>query len=538
MMRSQQQQQQQQKPRQASSLSATSWLWGWGGQSATKTQQQHEASSGRASVISSRHDDDEDDSDSDTGSRSAAATGSGIAAGSGGIAQALSRAVNALVEPRPPTPPEIDPALAPFEPQLGPEQYTLSAADIDALQIQQQRSGGSVTGGLRDSDADSLRSVGSLASVRTTATAAVAINRINVTRARSNTTQTGPSSVAGLLASWQPSVRIGGVPRHVRAPSIASNHSTATVDSTRVLRDDTRVSARSWWPHTWGWGANSSTTATSSANAVGRVEPLATVFEHSTVSGTDPSTTFLYTGEHAFPGMESAGEHRVRPRLYSGDSDSGSESGSDDLRDETSCRLGAAMDDELPSGYEHGVDVDPARGVVLAPRAVPGMLYDTRVVHQLYPTATAQSSAIDPAILPELPLHMGASDEDNDDSSNVCRTLVYKYGQMLYFVFGRSSSSGSSSQIPGAQQNPPTMYKRNTNKKKQQRKQQVGAARRSNWLQQTAIQQQVSRFDGEESLAIEQVVLQYAEKLHAATARDVDETEEENLRQSCSVDRI
>ncbi|KAJ1642816.1 hypothetical protein LPJ64_005370 [Coemansia asiatica] len=534
-------QSQRQKLKQPSSSlsSTTSWLWGWGSSSQTKPQQQQQqqpVASSRASVAnSSRHDEDrERDGDRDSGADSdgfsdtmSTATARGIVSssnGGGGIAQALSRAVNALVEPRPQTPPEVDPALESFEPQLGPEQYTLSAADIEALQIQQQ--GNSTAGVLRDSDADSLRSVGSLASVRTTATAAVAINRTNVTRARSNTTQTGPLSVAGMLASWQP-VRALGIPRHVRTPSIVSNYSAATVDSTRVLRDDTRVSSRSWWPQTWGWGSSGTSEATASPPSVAVThaeQPLMeAVFEQDTASATEPATTFVFTGEHVFPGIAApesvsadGAPSQMHRRAWEAEEHDGS---SDQDEEETSSQLGTAMDEEMPSVYEHGVNVDIARGVVLAPRALSGMQYDTRLLHQLY-GAAMQTGANEQTMFPELALFMGPKDSANADG--MCKTFVYRYGQMLYFVFGQSSARLTEDEESTASQKTqlPSMYKRNTKMKKQRKLGAAIGARRGNWQQNVTAQ---SRFSGEKSLRIEQAVLQYAEQLHAALARDVEE---------------
>ncbi|KAJ1799042.1 hypothetical protein LPJ75_006733, partial [Coemansia sp. RSA 2598] len=325
------------------------------------------------------------------------------------------------------------------------------------------------------SDGDSLRSVGSLASVRTTATAAVGINRINATRARSNTTQTGPSSVAGLLASWQPTRGLG-IPRHVRTPSIASNSSAMTVDSTRVLRDDTRVSSRSWWPQTWGWGSSGSSAATAlpPSTVATHAEPLMTVFEQDVESATDPATTFLFTGEHAFPGMEPSAtatsvdggsEYSGHPATQRAE-ENGSGSGGDQDDQETSSRLGMAMVEEMPSVYEHGVNVDRSRGVVLAPRGIPGMQYDTKQLHRLYNPGT-QTGAYEQTTFPEIPLFMRPSQDTNADG--MCRTLVYRYGQMLYFVFGQCRpKTTEDDEVPAVHgiRPPPTMHKRITKKQR------------------------------------------------------------------------
>ncbi|KAJ2769045.1 hypothetical protein IWQ56_002704, partial [Coemansia nantahalensis] len=126
---------------------------------------------------------EEEDSGSDASGQAAAATPAGVVLG--GLSQVLSRAVDALVEPRAPTPPEVDPAFASDDHRAGAasetvagrqltpgqlaaaEQYTLSAADVEAA----HGAGGTFA---RDSDGESLQSVGSLASVQTARTTAAA----------------------------------------------------------------------------------------------------------------------------------------------------------------------------------------------------------------------------------------------------------------------------------------------------------------------------------------------------------------------------
>ncbi|KAJ2781487.1 hypothetical protein GGI15_003203 [Coemansia interrupta] len=557
---------QQQKPKQTSSslLASGAWLWGWGSSStpsstaaAATTTAVIPAGKPRAGSYSrngsvnsddnhsddddnDEDDDDDDDNDEDDESEGDdnRNTSSGIG---GGIAQALSRAVNALVEPRPPTPPEEDPALEPSDSHIPSEQYTLSAADVEALQIQQSQLGGA----MRESDAESLRSVGSLASVRTTATAAIGVSRMNVARTRSNTTQTGNGAI-GLLSSWQPQPRLINVPRHIRTPSVTSNYSAGTVDSTQVLRDDTRVSSRSWWPQKWGWGGTASAAAPAVSPAsisVTRVEPLVTVPETDlNVSGVDPSSTFLYTGEHPFPGMSAKpidrshvhrqSEDLVRNNEGYGDSDDDNDrDGNADVDanpDETSSRLELAMDEEMPSVYEHGVNIDTSRGLVLAPRAISGMMYDTRLLRALYGTSSEADGIC------ELPLHMQNPSTGLPFDDKACKSLVYKYGEMLFFVFGHSSAdSHAEAEVAAAAtgtratanstEQVTCMQSRRKIRAQQRR---GGGGGRKNIMQGSA---QVSdRFSASEAQRVEEVLLRYAESIHAATLRDSEEIEAHN----------
>ncbi|KAJ1929643.1 hypothetical protein EC988_010087, partial [Linderina pennispora] len=91
-----------------------------------------------------------------------------IEVGNGGFSQVLSRAVDMLVEPRPPTPPEVDPVFLSGEPV--PEQFRVPNDGLD-------------------SDAESIHSIRSMASVRTTATVALSRQSVSATigRARANT---------------------------------------------------------------------------------------------------------------------------------------------------------------------------------------------------------------------------------------------------------------------------------------------------------------------------------------------------------------
>ncbi|KAJ1722407.1 hypothetical protein LPJ53_003166 [Coemansia erecta] len=543
---------QQQKPKQTSSslLASGAWLWGWGSSSTSSSVPAPAAVTATPAAIAERpvgkprviddsrngsvSGDGEDDDDGDESDGDDIANRSGGIGG--GIAQALSRAVNALVEPRPPTPPEEDPALEPSDSHIPSEQYTLSAADVEALQIQQNQNAGV----MRESDAESLRSVGSLASVRTTATAAIGISRTNVARTRSNTTQTGNGAI-GLLSSWQPQPHMMNVPRHVRTPSVTSNFSAGTVDSTQVLRDDTRVSSRSWWPQKWGWSGTASAAAPAVSPAsisVTRGEPLVTVSETElSVSGVDPSTTFLYTGEHPFPGMSTKPTDRSHVhrqsedavRNYDGYSDNdendiGEDAGVDANAEETSSRLELAMDEEMPSVYEHGVNIDTSRGLVLAPRSISGMMYDTRLLRALYSTSSEADGIC------ELPLHMQNSSANLPSDDRACKTLVYKYGEMLFFVFGHSSTD-SHAEAAAAETGTTAILSEQVTSMQSRRKMRAqqrrgGGGGRKNIMQGSA---QVSdRFSASEAHRVEEVLLRYAESIHAATLRDSEEIEAHN----------
>ncbi|KAJ1862265.1 hypothetical protein LPJ73_000800 [Coemansia sp. RSA 2703] len=550
---SNQTQQQKSKPASSSLLASGAWLWGWGSSSkpssitGTATVASTEATaiadptvrprtgigSRSGSIISDvnneqdGNEESDDDEESDGNNNQNSSRGLG-----GGIAQALSRAVNALVEPRPPTPPEEDPALEPSDLHIPSEQYTLSAADVEALQIQQSQLGGAI----RESDAESLRSVGSLASVRTTATAAIGVNRMNVARTRSNTTQTGNGAI-GLLSSWQPQPHMMSVPRHMRTPSVTSNFSTGTVDSTQVLRDDTRVSSRSWWPQTWGWGGTASAAAPAVPPVpVARGEPLVTVPESElNVSGVDPSTTFLYTGEYPFPGMSTKPTDRSHIHRQSEDAardyDSSSERNENDSdAEEPSIRLELAMDEEMPSVYEHGVNIDTSRGLVLAPRAITGMMYDTRLLRALYGTSSEADGIC------ELPLHMQNPSTDLPFEDKACKTLVYKYGEMLFFVFGHSNARSHTNTDTQAESEADPMGTRanfseqvtsmQSRRKIRAQQRRGGGGGRKNIMQGST---QVSdRFSASEAQRVEEVLLRYAESIHAATLRDSEEIEAHN----------
>ncbi|KAJ2388505.1 hypothetical protein GGI23_006041, partial [Coemansia sp. RSA 2559] len=318
-----------------------------------------------------------------------------------GISQALSRAINLLVEPRPPTPPEEDPVFAATDPtaipdvpgrQQGhasnPDQYVISASDIDA----------SGTRGdmlVRDSDVESLWSVGSLASVktaRTTATAAPALGpprtlaqRSSVSRVRSSTIQQGSVIGGTSIPSYSFLSQAPHLSRHSRIPSGAS--SIGTAGSTQ-LRDDTRVSHRGWWPTSWSWGSTQEQKEDQQQQQQEELSPQIDVHFSSpqSSSGINMDSTFLFTGEHPFPGAGAGlaregidksqlpANNRAEHILVNNTEESTS---SEPNNQETIDQLGIAMDEEMPAVYEHGAGVDGSRGVVLAPRAVEGMLYDT-----------------------------------------------------------------------------------------------------------------------------------------------------------------
>ncbi|KAJ1726406.1 hypothetical protein LPJ61_005207, partial [Coemansia biformis] len=161
-------------------------------------------------------------------------------------------------------------------------------------------------------------------------------------------------------------------------------------------------------------------------------------------SGMDLASTFLYTGELTFPGLgvDKQQQQHPLPAKVEGDSEAesvssssaqslGSSKPSDDgvQPPETINQLGQAMEEAIPAVYEHGVGVDSSRGVVLAPRGLSGMLYDTRHLKALFPGGASENAAAE---------HQIFVCEDN--SSNISsKTLVYKYGDLLFMLFGPSS---------------------------------------------------------------------------------------------------
>ncbi|KAJ2845581.1 hypothetical protein IWW36_004723, partial [Coemansia brasiliensis] len=299
------------------SLPGSNWLWNWGGGPQSPNQQQQSLSQHKSSDRQQHHqhtqaaqsgsdgradgrgtDAESEDNKSSEGSSEAES----VDIVRGGISQVLSRAVNALVEPRPPTPPEVDPVFT-------SDAFALSPTDIENAE--------STTGAMlvRDADVESLRSVGSLASVRSTRTTAstalsrhTGVGRSSLStgiggRNRSNTTQNGGvlSALSSIPGWQQPRHMRTTMRRDERAPSIGTSFSGATMESTR-LRDDSRVStAGSWWP-SWMWGRGS---GSGNADVLEDAESLATtaaaaesilgdegVLSPGNLAGVDLSSTF------------------------------------------------------------------------------------------------------------------------------------------------------------------------------------------------------------------------------------------------------
>ncbi|KAJ2002782.1 hypothetical protein GGI04_003202 [Coemansia thaxteri] len=417
---------------------ASSWLWGWGARTAATAAPQ--ADSARSGVGSDRESSSSDGGSSDGGStRGGGGGGAGAGSGpavaaaivAGGISQALSRAVNALVEPRPPTPPDVDPVFAAAAPDADPV-FSAPAPDADSefAPTEAARPEPAAAGPQR--------------------------------RSRSTTVQGGvfwPIADAGRS--------------HARAPSIMSTASVASVEST-LLRDDTRVSARTWWPailggSLWGGGA-------------GQLEPVAEPSDSShddagptAPSGTDMATAFVCTGEHAFPGL--AGPARAAD-------------------DAPAAGLERAMDERLPPAYEHGVGVDAERGVVLAPRGLPGMLYDSRLLRAVYSGDASPDRALFAS---------------PDSRAAACPTLVYKYGDMLLVALGSPPASPDSTPLR-------TVAARGGGAARRR-----GRVRASERTVENSVLSGEPRFSGSEALAIEDVVLRYAASLQPAVSRDAND---------------
>ncbi|KAJ1958958.1 hypothetical protein GGI12_004592, partial [Dipsacomyces acuminosporus] len=295
-------------------------------------------------------------------------------------------------------------------------------------------------------------------------------------RTRASTMQNGgpnsnPSSF-GLSQSYMRNHVVSGLRRHSRTPSVVSNSTVGTVDSTQ-LRDDTRVSSRSWWS-SWGWGiggrsngipeeASSSSPNADIGKSFGAMQIASSIesdgMGEDYASGIDLSSTFLFTGESPFPGFPaqssqakcsrstgdrrpSRPEHiRVDEEAQGASSEVGDEAGAGGAagesgkRMETINQLGMAMEEELPAVYEHGIDVDLSRGVVLSPRAIPGMQYDTRLIklmhgQQLSGAESTASSVADSPLFSELADHSSTPNGTSIGGAN--KTLAYKYGDMLF----------------------------------------------------------------------------------------------------------
>ncbi|KAJ1858682.1 hypothetical protein GGF49_000484 [Coemansia sp. RSA 1853] len=435
------------------SLPGTSWLWGWRDPEPPKpapTTDPAYASESESSKSSASDD---------------------VAVG---ISQALSRAVNALVEPRPPTPPEVDPVFM-------SEEFALSPNDVAGT------SSGAML--VRDADAASLRSLASVQTTRTTVHEPV--GRSIVGRNRSNTIQHAHAE-RGVLAvpGWQQSAYMRR--SHGRAPSVASN---ATVEST-LLRADTRVSSRGWWP----WSAKPSTDVQSDVD-VGAAESIFGDSPHGS-SGTDLASTFVFTGEYPFPGIAHVDTNHGSNAI---DQDSNAES-----HGETASQLGRAMDDDLPSAYAHGVDVDPSRGIVLAPRAVPGMMYDTRLVRLLFHSSINQSGAAD------LPLHIRGGPAD---SHGGCRVFAYKFGDLLFLALGAA---------PATDANPRDVEDTKASDTRRRRRRRARPVKPAP----TAESESIDKFTKSEARAIEASILRYAESLHAATQRDARDASKQRVHEA------
>ncbi|KAJ2449285.1 vacuolar fusion protein ccz1 [Coemansia sp. RSA 2336] len=532
------------------SLPGPNWLWNWsGGPQSPNQQQQQQLPNQQQSVDQQAH-------ATQTNSAAASEDSSRSSEGNsdsesvdivrGGISQVLSRAVNALVEPRPPTPPEVDPVFT-------TDAYALSPADIENVH--------SSTGTMlvRDADVESLRSVGSLASVRSTRTTAstalsrhTGVGRSSLStgaggRNRSNTTQNG--GVLNALSSipgWQQSRHMRpAVRRGERAPSIGTSFSGATVESTR-LRDDSRVSsAGSWWP-SWMWGRGSNSGNADILEDAESLAPAAAesvlgdegVLSPGNLAGVDLSSTFLYTGELPFPGLQpaegdagtralQADRWQMEARSGSGSSSSGEEGQQPHGNVEgAGSQLDLALNEEMPAGYRHGNGVDVARGVVLAPRGIAGMQYDTRQLHKLFADSGMGASKEGAAL--EQPMFMkggGTSDQVQDGYS---RTLAYKFGDMLFVVFGPLHASDNAAAINeerSAQLHEAAEQRRAGGRKRRQR---MAARHREAQGSDYARHKQYS---GDEASRIEATVLRYAESLLAATERDAREAAQEQARE-------
>ncbi|KAJ1785902.1 hypothetical protein LPJ59_006041 [Coemansia sp. RSA 2399] len=291
-------------------------------------------------------------------------------------------------------------------------------------------------------------------------------------------------------------------------------------------------------------------------------------------------STFLFTGEHPFPG---AGTGLARERVDKSQLPTGNRAehilvnnteestSSEPNNQETIDQLGLAMDEEMPAVYEHGAGVDGSRGVVLAPRAVEGMLYDTRLVKLLYDDESNDSRNRvrrdkqyhdqRPTAMAELPLYVGSSSSSRQKGSLSCdhgmqatrtpaqkqkqqmedsaarcsRTLAYKYGDMLYIVFGAPKrhcvSTGGIGKGKGKQvesNNDSGIVGGGNGRGRRARKERrrgaaAAAAADADEEGVAAADEEDMRFGPNETLAIESAILRYAESLQAATQRDVGE---------------
>lgn len=512
------------------SLPGSNWMRNWGGGSLPNTRQPNNTGI----------EEDASDTNSSSNHHSNGAPAKTITS-NGGLSDVFSRAVTALVEPRAPTPPEEDPAFV--SSTIQGQQYQITQEDIDRHTNGMSKAKGKmfVSSGNDNSDTESLASVNSMASVRTTRTSAsVLLSRPTVTGYLEPTSTSGGRNRSTTIqgSNRKPSVGMRATGnQHRRSPSIFSNTSAMTAQS-NLLRDDTRLSATnnskggSWWPSysIWGWGSGGG------GNVNEEPPPLPETTEDNISvydmlgglstndvgsSSTDPDSTFLFTGEHPFPGLLSNDTHATS-NFYAANNDS---------EVETVSQLGLAMDENIPPAYEHGVDVDVSRGVVLAPRGIPGMLYDTRLLRQMYLSLSSEDTngQVSSALaslnsVVEMPLFVPARSSESDQSpghqsaieNNMestlnqqgSRTLVYRYGDMLFVVFGKMTASNNSASTEQS-----TISTKVAGRRGRRRRKEIVAVDQP--------QQPQQKFNEQEAQMIEETILRYAESLQAATKRDV-----------------
>ncbi|PIA13374.1 hypothetical protein COEREDRAFT_83550 [Coemansia reversa NRRL 1564] len=257
------------------------------------------------------------------------------------------------------------------------------------------------------------------------------------------------------------------------------------------------------------------------------------IYGDESASGIVPESTFLYTGEYPFPGIstdqlrgsrcttvsEDHGEEQTTDSLQN--TEEASIESSEYQKQETVSQLGVAMEDQLPAAYKHGVGVDCSRGIVLAPRAIPGMLYDTRLIRTMFHTRFSARNAA------ERPLFVGA-DKNSADQSVGSRTLAYKFGDMLILVFGTATKTEtlSSSTVVGQPNADIKDEERRIQRGRRGRRARVRAkASKKNSLHSENTSQSNNPFSAHEAQNIEQTILRYAESLHAATWRDSRDVE-------------
>ncbi|KAJ2550208.1 hypothetical protein GGH95_006112, partial [Coemansia sp. RSA 1836] len=232
---------------------------------------------------------------------------------------------------------------------------------------------------------------------------------------------------------------------------------------------------------------------------------------------------------HAFPGLSAAqplaaaaaepqpqqplqrsnGAEYIRV-AEGGEEDDDDEEQQGERREATVSRLESAMDEGMPAAYAHGVDVDPERGVVLAPRGLSGMQYDTRLLKLMF-----QGTSDIPTTAPERPLYVSPDSQDG-----ACKTLVYKYGDFVFVLLGPPTSAAlpppptttTTATMPASS----SARRRGGRRRKRATTEPVAPVQRSG-------HQALLRYRADEAQAIEGVVLQYAASLQAAAARDASE---------------